>query len=229
MPPKRSTVRMTPSDVDSSLGVRDAQDEVGAALLLRAPRLARRAARARGRAVGAAPSARRRRRRAAAAPGGRGLGAPAARPPGAPAARVGGDVLGRTPLLAARRSVRAGREGRRRWSSAAVAEHDDERRRARRASAAGRPGTSTQRRGRRGAGCSSVAGKPSATLVLEARGEAGAHLRRGRADVVDEVVELAQVGVDGLAGERALERVELAGLLGAQGFTLAHGRPFSAW
>ena len=45
----------------------------------------------------------------------------------------------------------------------------------------------------------------------------------------DEVLELAQVGVDGIAGERALERVELADLLGSQGFTLAHGRPFSAW
>ena len=65
-------------------------------------------------------------------------------------------------------------------------------------------------------------------LVLEPGGEAGAHLGRRGADVVDELLELAQVGVDRIAGERALERVQLAGLLGAQGVTLAHGRPFSA-
>ena len=64
--------------------------------------------------------------------------------------------------------------------------------------------------------------------MLEARGESGGHLRRGRADVLDELGELAQVRFDGVAGERALERVELALLLGAQGITLAHGRPFSA-
>ena len=56
-----------------------------------------------------------------------------------------------------------------------------------------------------------------------------AHLRRCGTDVGDEVFELAQVGIDAIAGERAVERVELADLLGSQGFTLAHGRPFSAW
>ena len=136
---------------------------------------------------------------------------------------------------------RDGRLGRRRVTAAAgaqplrpraAAEHDDERHEHRGQRAGGRqehpaparprPAHAERRallRGREAVG----------HLLLEAGGEGRRHLRARRADVADELLELAQLELDGFAGERAVERVEVALLLGGQRFTMAHGRPPSAW